>query len=275
MTWLLTFMKPSDFIGLIERSVFANADSLDLVRRLLVIQKVMISRIGVKIPFNPGPTLKSPSLGQGNGLDFQSLLKGKLEEFQPLERMIIQVLSQALDSLLAQGDPKNGETFLAPPLFFPSEENTGPQIQDPLSKIETPVEPSESLQKKQDFDRIVQEAGEKYGVESSLIRAVIQTESSGNPLAVSPAGAQGLMQLMPKTAAELGVRDSFDPAQNITGGTRYLRRLLDRYQGDRKLALAAYNWGMGNVENRLEAMPRETRKYILKVEDLYHRFSTA
>ena len=240
---------------------------------MLIIQKVMISRIGAKIPFNPGSTLKSPSLGQGNGLDFQSLLKGKLEEFQPLERMIIQVLSQALDSLLAQSDSKNGETFLAPPLFFPSEENIGPQIQEPLSKIEAPVEPSENLQQKQDFDRIVQEAGEKYGVESSLIRAVIQTESSGNPLAVSRAGAQGLMQLMPKTAAELGVRDSFDPAQNITGGTRYLRRLLDRYQGDRKLALAAYNWGMGNVENRLEAMPRETRNYILKVEDLYQSYS--
>jgi soluble lytic murein transglycosylase-like protein len=83
------------------------------------------------------------------------------------------------------------------------------------------------------------------------------------------------MQLMPTTAAELGVRDSFDPAQNIMGGTRYLRRLLDRYQGDRKLALAAYNWGMGNVENRLESMPRETRNYILKVESLYQKFSTA
>jgi soluble lytic murein transglycosylase-like protein len=83
------------------------------------------------------------------------------------------------------------------------------------------------------------------------------------------------MQLMPKTAVDLGVRDPFDPAQNILGGTYYLRRLLDRYQGDRKLALAAYNWGMGNVENRLESIPRETRNYILKVENLYHKFSTA
>jgi soluble lytic murein transglycosylase-like protein len=83
------------------------------------------------------------------------------------------------------------------------------------------------------------------------------------------------MQLMPKTAVELGVRDPFDPSQNIMGGTSYLRKLLDRYQGDRKLALAAYNWGMGNVENRLEAMPRETRDYLLKVESLYQKFSTA
>jgi len=233
----------------------------------------MITRIDAKIPFNPGPTLKSPSLGQGNGLDFQSLLKEKLEDFQPLERMIIQVLSQALDSLLAQGDSMNGGAFLAPPLFLPMEKDASPQIQESLSKMETPAKPSGNLQIKQDFDRIVQEAGEKYGVESSLIRAVIQTESSGNPLAVSRVGAQGLMQLMPKTAADLGVQDSFDPVQNITGGTRYLRRLLDRYQGDRKLALAAYNWGMGNVENRLEAMPRETRNYILKVESLYQKFS--
>ena len=83
------------------------------------------------------------------------------------------------------------------------------------------------------------------------------------------------MQLMPKTAADLGVYDSFDPAQNIMGGTRYLRQLLDRYRGDRKLALAAYNWGMGNVENRLQSMPKETRNYIAKVENYYRDYSTA
>ena len=249
--------------------------SLDLVRSLLTIQKVMISKISARVALSPEPEAKSLSSGQGNGLDFHALLKGKLEEFQPLDRMIIEVLSGVLDSLLAQGESKNGETFLAPPLFFPSKENGGLQIQKSHSEFEVPLEPSENLQKQQDFDRIVQEAGEKYGVESSLIKAVIQTESSGNPLAVSPAGAQGLMQLMPKTAVELGVRDPFDPAQNILGGTYYLRRLLDRYQGDRKLALAAYNWGMGNVENRLESMPRETRNYILKVENLYQTYLRA
>ena len=235
----------------------------------------MINKIDAKAAFNLEPAVKSASSGGGNGLDFHSLLKGKLEEFQPLDRMIIGILSQALDSFLSQGDLKNSETFLAPALFFPLKDSAVEPSPSLLSEFEVPEEPSENLQKKQDFDQVIQAAGEKHGVDSALIRAVVQTESSGNPLAVSPAGAQGLMQLMPKTAAELGVRDPFDPGQNIMGGTRYLRRLLDRYQGDRKLALAAYNWGMGNVETRPEAMPRETRNYILKVEDLYHRFSTA
>jgi hypothetical protein len=208
-------------------------------------------------------------------MNFHSLLKGKLEEFQPLERMIIDILSRALGSLLAQEDSKPGENFLPPLLFPPSQEGGGLPFEKSLPDLEVLLEPSENLQKQQDIDRIVQEAGEKYGVESSLVRAVIQTESSGNPLAVSPAGAQGLMQLMPKTAAELGVLDPFDPAENIMGGTRYLRRLLDRYQGDRKLALAAYNWGMGNVERRIESMPQETRNYIVKVESFYQTFSKA
>jgi soluble lytic murein transglycosylase-like protein len=208
-------------------------------------------------------------------MDFQALLRGKLEEFKPLEPMIIQVLSKALDSLLAKGDSEDGGPFLALPLFSPPEKNGGLPIRPTLSEFEIPPETSENPPPKQNFDSIVQKAGEKFGVETSLIRAVIQTESSGNPLAVSSAGARGLMQLMPKTAAELGVQDSFDPAENVMGGTRYLRRLLDRYQGDRKLALAAYNWGMGNVETRLDSMPRETRNYIAKVENLYQTFSRA
>jgi len=128
------------------------------------------------------------------------------------------------------------------------------------------AEPQES-----DPDRIVREASLKYGVDPSLIKAVIEAESGGNPYALSPAGARGLMQLMPATAAELGVTDAFDPVQNIMGGTRYLRRLLDRYRGDVRLALAAYNWGMGNLERRPEAMPKETRAYVAKVERDYRR----
>jgi hypothetical protein len=242
---------------------------------LLFIQKIMVREIDIRAAFTADPAVKSPPAGHGKGLDFHSLLQGKLEEFQPLERMIIEILSRALDSLLAQKDLNGGETLVSPPLFIPPKESVVEPARDFLSEIDLPPEPSENLQKNRDFDPIVKAAGEKFGVDTSLIRAVIQTESSGNPLAVSRAGAQGLMQLMPKTAAELGVRDPFEPSQNIMGGTRYLRKLLDRYQGDRKLALAAYNWGMGNVENRLEAMPRETRNYILKVESLYQKFLTA
>lgn len=121
----------------------------------------------------------------------------------------------------------------------------------------------------QKFDSLVSKAAAKYDLDPALVRAVIQVESNRNPGAVSPVGAQGLMQLMPKTAAEMGVTNAFDPAQNIEGGTRYLRQLLNRYQGNRRLALAAYNWGMGNLEKHPEALPKETQQYILKVEKAY------
>ena len=110
-------------------------------------------------------------------------------------------------------------------------------------------------------------AADMYQLDPSLIRAVIQTESGGNPNAVSPAGAQGLMQLMPATARSLGVEDSFDVWENIHGGSRYIRQMLDRFDGDLELALAAYNAGAGNVE-RFGGVPpfRETQNYIPRIQ---------
>ena len=112
-------------------------------------------------------------------------------------------------------------------------------------------------------------AAATYGVDPSLIRAVIKAESNFQPQSTSPKGAMGLMQLMPETAREVGVKDPYDPFQNVMGGTRYLRRLLDRYQGNIPLALAAYNWGAGNVEKHPDRLPRETRDYIQRVTDEY------
>lgn len=110
-------------------------------------------------------------------------------------------------------------------------------------------------------------AAATYNIDPNLIRAIIMTESSYNPNAVSSAGAQGLMQLMPATARSLGVEDPFDIWENIHGGTRYLRSLLDRFDGDLELALAAYNAGAGNV-NRFGGVPpfRETQNYIPRVQ---------
>jgi soluble lytic murein transglycosylase-like protein len=117
------------------------------------------------------------------------------------------------------------------------------------------------------FEPLIAEYAAAHAVRADLVRAVIQAESAFNPAAKSHKGAMGLMQLMPATASELGVSDPYDPAQNIRGGVTYLRRLLDQYDGDEELALAAYNAGPGAV-NRYGAVPpyRETRDYIKRIQ---------
>ena len=103
-------------------------------------------------------------------------------------------------------------------------------------------------------------------VSADLVRAVIQVESAWNPRAISPKGALGLMQLMPATAAQLGVVNPFDPAQNIRAGVKYLKQLLDRYDGNVEMALAAYNAGPGAVDRYGKVPPyRETQSYVRRI----------
>lgn len=117
-----------------------------------------------------------------------------------------------------------------------------------------------------DIDNMIDRIAEKISLSPELIRSVVTAESDFRPDAVSPAGAQGLMQLMPETAREMGVEDSFNPLQNLLGGSRYLKQLLDKYDGDLDHALAAYNWGQGNVDRHgLRNMPEETRNYIARI----------
>jgi hypothetical protein len=116
------------------------------------------------------------------------------------------------------------------------------------------------------FDEIINEAALLHGVPAAFVKSVIRAESGFDPNAESPVGAQGLMQLMPDTAAELGVTDSFDARQNIMGGALYLSQLLDRYNGDPVLALAAYNAGMGRVDQYGGVPPyEETINYITRI----------
>lgn len=122
-----------------------------------------------------------------------------------------------------------------------------------------------------DFDHHIHRAAQAHNVDPMLIKAIIKTESDFNPYAVSSQGAQGLMQLMPGTASDLQVKDPFDAGQNINGGTRYIRRLLDSYQGDIRLSLAAYNAGPSRVKKTIPRIP-ETVAYVSKVMRLYREY---
>ena len=125
----------------------------------------------------------------------------------------------------------------------------------------------EGAQARARFDALIRDAAHRFGLSADLIHAVIRAESDYDPTCISPAGAVGLMQLMPNTARALGVSDPYDPAQNILGGVRYLREQLDRF-GDLSLALAAYNAGPGAVTRHGGIPPyRETRLYVRRVLD--------
>ena len=116
---------------------------------------------------------------------------------------------------------------------------------------------------------IIDECAEKYNVDNELIRAMIQVESGWDTQAVSNKGAQGLMQLMPRTAAMLGVNDAFDPEQNIEGGVRYISDLTDKYRGDIEKALAAYNAGPARVDSG--NIPEVSRRYVKNIMSIYRK----
>lgn len=137
------------------------------------------------------------------------------------------------------------------------------------SKIQRSPQNNDGLPSSVALEQIIHQAADAYGVDENLIRSVIRAESNFENHSTSPRGAMGLMQLMPDTARELGVRDAYNPQENIMGGTKYLKSMLDRYGGDTRLALAAYNWGMGNVERHPGRLPQETRDYIARVTRYY------
>ncbi|QYR20117.1 lytic transglycosylase domain-containing protein [Paenibacillus sp. sptzw28] len=218
-----------------------------------------IMRTLLQLQWMPGLNLDGSSQNMlSTGTDNGSSLFGD---------MLQQLLSESSGLLQPGGETEAmtdtasaAQLFKQPLPYFPSIQNTG----------EVPAGDSSS------YDSYINEAASKFGIDPTLIRAVIHTESSFNPNSVSSAGAKGLMQLMDATARGLGVTNSFDPKQNIEGGARFLSYLMRKYEGNEQAALAAYNAGPGRVDRagirtdadvaeKLESLPSETRRYIEKV----------
>jgi soluble lytic murein transglycosylase-like protein len=130
-----------------------------------------------------------------------------------------------------------------------------------------------AVERSRQYDDLISEHARSKGVRSDLVRAVMQVESAFNPNARSPKGAMGLMQLMPATARQYGVSNPYNPAENVRAGVAYLRELLDRYQDNEELALAAYNAGPGAVQKYGQSVPpyRETRNYVAQINQMAAR----
>jgi len=208
-------------------------------------------------------------LGNGFGKDifetlFDQTLGEKLAEREEIG--LAQVLYKQLSRTLADQEQPAGEKRVrALDLLkdLTPSRRAFPQPSTPEPGSGTP-KPFENL------DDIVIEAARQTELDPDLLFAVIQVESGGDATAVSPKGALGLMQLMPETAREVGVLNPLDPFENVLGGARYLSRMLQRFRGDLRLALAAYNAGPSAVEKHGGVPPyRETREYVRKVSRLY------
>jgi hypothetical protein len=143
--------------------------------------------------------------------------------------------------------------------------------ESPMSNTWHRILNNDTFEGDKQFDTIITQAAKTHGVDKALVKGVIKVESNFNPNVTSPKGAMGLMQLMPETARELGVQNPLDPVENVEAGTRYLKMLLNRFNGNVPLSLSAYNWGMGNMERRPEQMPTETKQYVDKVTSHYEK----
>lgn len=229
-------------------------------------------------------SLKSMQQGKIDSSVFATLLQQKMNQ-SGTESISAQELMKTLDAIALPADQmgrlKPGAMSLGGASGTSSASTASldgssakiemPNVSEPTVKSGTPN--SKAAQ----YADIVQAASAKYGIPQSLINGIIDAESSFNPNAQSGAGAKGLMQLMDGTAAGLGVKNSFDPQQNINGGSSYIASMLIRFDGSQRLALAAYNAGPGTLQRlgirteedlnaKFDRLPRETQNYIGRVE---------
>ena len=214
-------------------------------------------------------------------IDFESLLTGMMLKNMNKSSGLFgkegfgnDVLDSVFESEMANYISKNNSLGIAKNLF---RQITGEDISEYKMRVinggmlsgkssaELPIS-GKTSDKVDRFDEIINTAAEKFGVNKNLIKSIIITESAGNEKAVSKVKAKGLMQLMDSTAAEMGVGNVWDPADNIHGGTKYFSKMLEKFDGDTKLALAAYNAGPANVEKYNGVPPfKETQQYVARV----------
>lgn len=238
-----------------------------------------MGRRGVDISLNNNQlTVKLPSTGRNQGKSFTASLGigGIDNQLPPNVSNEVMAIVSSMNNLYsgALRVPELTSKGKAIDLFLSKELQQSvreidnlygePNKKEQVGRKRTPIKKIGQAE----LNDAVSSASQTYGVDPDLIQKVIETESNLNPNATSTAGAQGLMQLMPETAAELGVSDPFNPSENVHGGTKYLSQLLSKYDGNVTLALMGYNWGMGRVDEWLANggnVPKETKLYIKKI----------
>lgn len=210
-----------------------------------------VDQLKVTLELQALQNFSSTTATSGNNL-FQEMLSGLLTE-----------QNDALGATAARLEDLLGNTETAVNSYSLNKVSIGQML--------PPIQLTKLSAKNHNFDEIVDQAAAAFNLPAKLIKSVIQKESNFNPNAISSAGASGLMQLMPGTATSLGVKNIFDPAENIFAGSKYLRQMMDKYDNNVELALAAYNAGPGNVDKYGGIPPfKETKNYVRKITSTYY-----